>query len=81
MKRMVLTGLATEQSFNDPKPRCFLIFNDGELKVQVSEEAAEIVVKEMYSEVSYNEPTTEEETYETTYDNNSYEDEDGIDQV
>ena len=48
MKQMILTAMATEQSFTSPEPRFYLVFNDGELKVPVSQEAAEIVIKEMY---------------------------------
>jgi hypothetical protein len=53
MKTMILTGLATEQSFNNGgEARYFLVFNNGELRVPITEEAAEIVVAEMMKEES-----------------------------
>jgi hypothetical protein len=46
---MVLTGLATEQTFDKKgAPQFFLVFNNGALRVPVTEEAAGVVVKEMY---------------------------------
>lgn len=84
MKKMLLTGLATEQSFTNPNPQCFLIFNDGEFKVPVTQEAAELVVAQMYTKEE--EPNEVEDRYEHIdsaefgrFENNS--DEDGIDQV
>jgi hypothetical protein len=63
MKKMILTGLGSEQKFNsihedDGTTRheklgsadYYLIFNDGELRVPVSEAAAHVVVQHMYSE-------------------------------
>ena len=44
MKTMTLTGLATEQSFNQDGVRYYLVFNNGELRVPVPEEAAEAVI-------------------------------------
>jgi hypothetical protein len=49
MKSMVLTGLGSEQDFSNGGTSYFLVFNGGELRVPISEEAAEVVVKEMYS--------------------------------
>lgn len=50
MKQMILTGIGSEQSFQKKGSvtSYFLVFNDGELRVPVSEEAAEVVIKEMY---------------------------------
>lgn len=50
MKSMVLTGLGSEQDFGTGGTGYFLIFNNGELRVPISEVAAETVIKEMYSE-------------------------------
>lgn len=61
MKKLILTGLATEQSFiGGGQASYFLVFNDGELRVPVSEKAAEVVVQEMYGES--NEPASEQES-------------------
>jgi hypothetical protein len=49
MKQMILTGLAQEQVFGDPDPRFFLVFNQGELRVPVPPDSAEVVVQAMYS--------------------------------
>lgn len=48
MKQIILTGLATEQRFGNPSPQYFLVFNEGELRVPVEEQAAEKVVQTMY---------------------------------
>lgn len=48
MKQLVLTALATEQKFGTSEAKYFLVFNDGELRVPVTEEAAGLVVQEMY---------------------------------
>jgi hypothetical protein len=48
MKQMILTGLATDQRFGKPDPDFFLVFNNGELRVPVTQEAAEVVVQTMY---------------------------------
>lgn len=63
MKQMLLTGLATDQKFGAPTPQYFLVFNEGELRVPISEEAAETVVKAMYSGngVSVEQPPAEDE--------------------
>jgi hypothetical protein len=50
MKQMILTGLATEQKFGEAEQRFYLVFNDGELKVPASPEAAEVVVQAMYGD-------------------------------
>ena len=64
MKKMILTGLGSEQRF-DRTPagnvdnfeklgvtEFYLVFNDGELRVKVPEEAAHTVVQFMYGDVS-----------------------------
>lgn len=58
MKQMILTGLGSEQTFLPPNGNgaaeaikgavYYLVFNNGELRVPVSQAAAEIVVKHMY---------------------------------
>ncbi len=49
MKQMILTGLATEQTFtSNGEAQFFLVFNNGELKVPTTEAAAQIVVQAMY---------------------------------
>ena len=50
MKQMILTGLATEQKFGKPDQQFFLVFNDGELRVPITPQAAESVVEAMYSQ-------------------------------
>lgn len=67
MKKMILTGLATEQSFdNGGEARYFLVFNNGELRVPITEEAAEIVVAEMVKEGSAGTYADKTETYANT---------------
>ncbi len=78
MKPMILTGLGSEQDFETGTSGYFLIFNNGELRVPVSEKAAEIVVKEMYGGEST--PENPIEQSETSNDNSS-EDDDGIGQI
>ena len=50
MKTMTLTGLGSEQNFATGGTSYFLVFNGGELRVSISEDAAEAVIKEMYSQ-------------------------------
>ena len=47
MKQMVLTGMAHEQNFSGIT-KFFLVFNDGELRIPVPEESAQIVIEAMY---------------------------------
>lgn len=63
MKQLILTGLATEQKFGLPSAQFYLVFNDGELRVPVTEEAANVVVQEMYGNAPEPERTSED-TYE-----------------
>ena len=104
MKKMVLTGLGSEQRFDAPKTEgetfspqdtvFYMVFNGGELRVPVSEEAAHIIVKFMYGEapqVESQEPMGVEEEESSTPSNGHRfasdepsgmgTDEDGIDQV
>ncbi len=87
MKQLVLTGLSTDQAFGKPEPQFFLVFNNGDLRVPVTEQAAQIVVGEMYGEENptpSNDPQTfsESQGYETApvvgYDDSS---DDGVNQV
>ncbi len=55
VKQMILTGLATEQSFRrNGEAQFFLIFNDGELRVPCTEQAAQIVAETMYGTANSN---------------------------
>jgi hypothetical protein len=90
MKQLILTGLATEQSFEKGgTPKYFLVFNNGQFRVPVPEATAEAVVQEMISDVA---PAADEEEQEIPQQNGqpvlspvegygSLQDEDGIDQI
>lgn len=62
MKKLVLTGLATEHDLAQPlrDAQYFLVFNNGELRVPVSEKAAEIVLQGMVTESDAQKEVTEE---------------------
>lgn len=96
MKKMILTGLGTEQKFSEghpPATEFYLVFNDGELRVPISEEAAQIVVRAAYGvedneeeEPEENEPPEEPRVEELNpgwrrASGNGVSDEDGVDQV
>ena len=95
MKKMILTGLGSEQDFTSVKKletKYYLVFNDGELRVPVSEEAAQVVVQAMYGgqEQAGEEEESEEEEQEAEPEHHHHSwgnghgdvtDEDGIDQV
>lgn len=50
MKRLMLTGLATEHSFTKGgTEQYFLVFNDGEVRIPVPQQTAEAVIQELYS--------------------------------
>lgn len=50
MKRLMLTGLATEHSFTKGgAEQYFLVFNDGEVRIPVPQQTAEAVIQELYS--------------------------------
>lgn len=48
--RLMLTGISQETHFSPPSVILYLIFNNGDLKVPVTEEQAELVM-EQYSEL------------------------------
>lgn len=52
MKKMVLTGMGTEQRFTEDgasdETDYYLVFNNGELRLPTTEEAARQVIKFMY---------------------------------
>jgi len=89
MKKMLLTGLGSEQRFGHTpnSTEYYLVFNDGELRVPVSEDAAHVVVKCMYGSSGLEEsrtvveesPVSLEEDSDAGSDTGS--DEDGIDQI
>ena len=95
-KQRILTGLATEQTFDDPTGGAayFLVFNKGELRVPISEKAAESVVSSMFvGSAQEPEDETEEEDsneldsekfpqeYISDDDDDAYTDEDGVGQI
>lgn len=73
MKQLILTGLATEQSFGSSgEASYYLVFNNGELRVPVSESAAEIVVKEMVANSSHLPETDDPDSYNALPEDGSY---------
>lgn len=65
MKTAVLTGIATEHHFtgkpeNLGKAQFYLVFNEGELRIPVSQEAASVVVKHYAKELAQHEAPEEE---------------------
>jgi len=44
MRTLLLTGISTEVVFNDGLAKYFLVFNDGELRLPTTEEAAELAL-------------------------------------
>lgn len=79
MKPMILTGLGSEQDFETGGTGYFLIFNGGELRVPVSETAAETVVKEMYGNSDTTQSVEQQETQSSSDVSND--DDDGIGQI
>ena len=100
MKKMILTGLGSEQKFSSiheddgtthhektGSAEYYLVFNDGELRVPISEEAAHVVVQHMYGTTS--ESKEEEEgsdngqsfTVPEEDEGEGGVDEDGVDQI
>jgi hypothetical protein len=85
MKKMVLTGLAQDTDFEDPEASSFfLVFNGGELRVPISEKAAQVVVEYQYQNneapsngKSHPIPTHHQEEL----DPNDVVDDEGVDQV
>ncbi len=82
MKQLILTGLATEQKFGSKEGAFYLVFNDGDLRVPVSQEAAEAVVKEMYTQQEP-EPEDQDEVEAPSYNHDPVYDEtdDDVDQI
>jgi hypothetical protein len=80
MKQMILTGLASEQNFSG-STKFYLVFNDGELRVPVTEESAQLVIEAMYK------PNGKVLVETPAYDNSQYIvndeilDEDGVPQA
>lgn len=84
MKQLILTGLAQETDFENPEQSTFfLVFNGGELRVPISEEAAQVVIQHRFGANGSNGHAAEE-IGETVYqppqsarDPNDVYDEDG----
>jgi hypothetical protein len=84
MKKMSLTGLGSEQKFGHTTngTEFYLVFNDGELRVPISEEAAHVVVRCMYGSPDLvDSPTVVEESPTPSEESGGGSDEDGIDQI
>lgn len=85
MKQLTLTGLATEQSFTrGGQAKYFLVFNDGKFRVPITEEAAEVVVREMLNDEDDNQPVEtdqDEQGYVSEEAPTSSDWDDGVDQV
>lgn len=84
MTQLILTGLAQETDFENPEQSTFfLVFNGGELRVPVSEEAAQVVVQHRFTQNGSNghtESVRGETLYqvpETDRDPNDFVDDDG----
>lgn len=45
--RLMLTGISQETHFSPPSSICYLIFNNGDLKVPVTEEQAQLVLEQL----------------------------------
>jgi hypothetical protein len=45
--RLILTGISQETHFSPPSLLTYLVFNNGDLKVPVSEEQAELVMEQV----------------------------------
>jgi hypothetical protein len=43
----MLTGISQETHFSPPSSICYLVFNDGDLKVPVTEEQAQLVLEQL----------------------------------
>jgi hypothetical protein len=98
MKKMVLTGLGSEQKFNSipeddgttrheklGSAEFYLVFNEGELRVPVSEEAAHVVVQHMYGSGTQEHEEPQEAQDDSPAlsppDSDNGSDEDGVDQI
>jgi len=45
--RLMLTGISQETHFSPPSSICYLVFNNGDLKVPVTEEQAQLVLEQL----------------------------------
>jgi hypothetical protein len=86
MKPMMLTALGSENNFATGGTSFYLVFNGGELRVPVSEDAAEVVIAKIYSQqVETPAATTEnqpdEDLPEPEPTNTISSEDDGVDQV
>lgn len=50
MKEIMLTGFGNERAFGDVEPTFYLVFNGGELRVPVTQQAAELVAEYVYGQ-------------------------------
>lgn len=84
MKVLTLTGLGSEQSFvNGKTVTYFLVFNEGEFRVPVTEESAMSVIKEMYGtedQPTENTPEQPQEVEEEYAPDSEYTNSDDIEQ-
>lgn len=91
MKKLVLTALATEHDLSDGAEQYLLVFNKGELRVPVSEEAAQVVIQALFggAQVPSEVPEVEEQVVPFSQNGpvmgkvgSTYSDDgDGVDQV
>lgn len=93
MKQLMLTGLSNEQDFSTGETKFVLVFNGGDLRIDISEQAAEQVIRKMYGEEAGQKVAaiadTEDEDANTKESQNGHnfdddervKDEDGIDQL
>lgn len=79
MKQLILTGLSSEHRFGSNDIQYQLVFNDGEIRIPVSEEAANAVSLKMYEESSA--PQESEEEQEDSDDDSDYENDSDIPQL
>lgn len=54
--RLMLTGISQETHFSPPSVILYLIFNNGDLKIPVSEEQAELVMEQLDPMMDEEEP-------------------------
>ena len=50
MRELKLTGVSNEQDLDTEETKFLLVFNGGELRVPVSEEAVQVVLQHRYGE-------------------------------
>lgn len=73
MKQLILTGLSSEHRFGSNDIQYQLVFNDGEVRVPVSEEAANAISLKMYEGSSTPQESEEEveDNDDSDYENDS----------